>query len=197
MGAGADRRSKLLQIVFDQIAEKGFEGLRFQEIAAAAGITNATLYYYFPSKEALIQGLVESLLKDLNAKPVSRATGAGTALQELRDLFDDVYRRVSKDPRFFVVITELALRAQRDPAIGKIGKERDRSWESRLRSLLERGVADGSMLRDIDVHATSLALMVQIKGIGQHAAMEKRKPGEIRTIVDEISAQVCSRLAPG
>ena len=193
--SGEERRSELIRIVFNEIAGKGFEGLRFQEVAAAAGITNATLYYYFPSKEAMIQSLVDWLLKDLSGTGEATKRQFANAMHELQALFEDLYVRIAHDTRFFVVITELALRAQRDPAIAKIGRQRDRFWEQGLRGILRRGIEDGSFRRDIDVRATCLALMVQIKGIGHHAAMEERKPGEIRSIVDEIAAQVVTRLA--
>ncbi len=194
--SGTERRSELIQIVFDEIAAKGFEGLRFQDVAQAAGITNATLYYYFPSKESMIQSLVAWLLNDLSGKRQASRRRFKNAMEELRALFDDLYARVSSDARFFVVITELALRAQRDPAIAKIGKQRDRSWEQRLRGILRRGIEDGSFRKDIDVQAVCLAVMVQIKGIGHHAAMDRRKHREIRSIVDEIAMQVLKRLAP-
>jgi len=59
------RRQQLVQIAMDQIATEGFEGLRFQKIAQQAGINNATLFYYFPTKEALVQEVVISFTKEL------------------------------------------------------------------------------------------------------------------------------------
>src|SRR5205807_7131455 len=53
-----DRRHALVAAAFGQIAERGFEGLRTREVAAEAGVNIATLHYYFPTKEALIRGVV-------------------------------------------------------------------------------------------------------------------------------------------
>src|SRR5205823_12230072 len=53
-----DRRRALVLAAFGQIAERGFEGLRTREVAAEAGVNIATLHYYFPTKEALIRGVV-------------------------------------------------------------------------------------------------------------------------------------------
>ena len=52
---GTDRREQLVSIAMNVIATKGFEGLRFQAVAKEAGINNATLYYHFQTKEALIR----------------------------------------------------------------------------------------------------------------------------------------------
>jgi AcrR family transcriptional regulator len=53
-----DREQGLVQAAFNQIAERGFEGLRAREVAAGVGLNIATLHYYFPTKEALIRGVV-------------------------------------------------------------------------------------------------------------------------------------------
>ena len=179
-----------MQIAFDLIASKGFEGLRFQEVAAGAGINNATLYYYFPSKEALIQGVVDFLMERLKTPPAQPAEPAANALEELRQMFEGVRRRIGEDPSFFVVITELALRAKRDPAIDRIGEQRDNFWERRIAGILERGIREGVFRRNLDKDVTATALMVQMKGVAHHAAMRKRKAGEIDSIISELAAQV-------
>jgi AcrR family transcriptional regulator len=184
------RRQQLVQIAFDLIASRGFEGLRFQEVAASAGINNATLYYYFPSKEALIQGVVDSMMERLKTPQGRAEEPARNALEELRQMFAGARDRLTEDPSFFVVITELALRARRDPAINRIGEQRDNFWVRHLTGILERGIAEGVFRSDLDREATAAALMVQMKGIAHHAAMRKREPGEIDAILSGVAVQV-------
>lgn len=186
----SDRRRQLVQIAFDHIATKGFEGLRFQEVAKEAGINNATLYYHFPSKEALIGGVVDFLRERLESPVAPPKTPPRNALEELRQEFEDTRHRLAQSPSFFIVITELALRAKRDLVVDKIGKQRDDFWARRLSAIVERGLAEGIFRPDLDVHATVASLMTQFKGISHHATMRKRKPGEIDLIVSEIAAQV-------
>src|SRR5437667_12436807 len=57
-GTREDRHEALVQAAFNQIAERGFEGLRTREVAAEVGVNIATLHYYFPTKEALIRGVI-------------------------------------------------------------------------------------------------------------------------------------------
>ena len=56
------RRQDLVLAAFELLAEKGFEGLRTRDVAARAGVNIATLHYYFPTKEALIGGVVEHVM---------------------------------------------------------------------------------------------------------------------------------------
>src|ERR1700682_6833679 len=53
------RRQELVQAAFNQIAQHGFEGLRTRDVASEVGVNIATLHYYFPTKEALIRGVLE------------------------------------------------------------------------------------------------------------------------------------------
>ncbi len=46
-------RAAILRAANDAFAEKGLAGARVDEIAAAAGITKATLYHHFPTKHDL------------------------------------------------------------------------------------------------------------------------------------------------
>jgi AcrR family transcriptional regulator len=188
--AEIDRRRQLVEIAFGHIATRGFEGLRFQDVAKEAGINNATLYYYFPSKEALIKGVTDFLMECLKAPPEPAPSPPGNALEELRQTFEGTRRRLIADPAFFVVITELALRSRRDAAIDRIGQQRDDFWSRRISDMIERGISEGLFRRDIHIESTTIALMAQLKGIAHHAAMRKRRPGEIDAIVSAIAAQV-------
>ncbi len=57
----ADRRSAILEAAFREFAAKGFRGATIKSIARAAGIQSpALIYWYFPTKEALFQAVIEA-----------------------------------------------------------------------------------------------------------------------------------------
>jgi AcrR family transcriptional regulator len=53
------RRDQILEAALHLFSRKGFAESSVDEIAAEAGLGKATLYLYFPSKEILLQKLVE------------------------------------------------------------------------------------------------------------------------------------------
>src|SRR5215471_14490511 len=55
----AERRRSLIEAAYRIIAEQGLKGLRTRDVAAQVGLTHATLHYYFPTKEALIQAVID------------------------------------------------------------------------------------------------------------------------------------------
>ncbi len=54
-----DRRAQILDVAAQMIAERGFWGTSLREVADACGITVPGLLHHFPSKEALLVGVLE------------------------------------------------------------------------------------------------------------------------------------------
>ncbi len=53
-----DTRARILDAALDVFSEHGFEGSSLQEIADRLDLTKAALYYYFRSKDELLEALV-------------------------------------------------------------------------------------------------------------------------------------------
>jgi AcrR family transcriptional regulator len=54
-----DRPDEVLDAALTLFAEKGFAATRVEDIAARAGLSKGAVYLYFPSKEAILEGLVK------------------------------------------------------------------------------------------------------------------------------------------
>src|SRR5208283_2877045 len=55
----AETRSRILDAALTEFAANGLAGARTEQIAAAAGVNKALLYYYFESKEKLYAATLE------------------------------------------------------------------------------------------------------------------------------------------
>jgi AcrR family transcriptional regulator len=58
-----EKRTKIREAAAKLFAEKGFESTTTRDIAGAAGINNASLYYYFDSKEQLLYQILEEVIR--------------------------------------------------------------------------------------------------------------------------------------
>jgi TetR/AcrR family transcriptional regulator len=110
--AAADRRSLILERAERLFADHGYEGTALSEIARAAGLGNAGLIHYFPSKAAIYREVLERLATDLEER-VARAlegkrdpgarlrafVGAGVAWNSERPLAVRVLMREVLDNR--------------------------------------------------------------------------------------------------
>ncbi len=60
-----DTKSEICAAAARIIAAKGYEAASLREIAEAVGITKASLYYHFSSKDELVDAMLRPLLEDL------------------------------------------------------------------------------------------------------------------------------------
>jgi TetR/AcrR family transcriptional regulator, regulator of cefoperazone and chloramphenicol sensitivity len=144
------RRSALLQAAFDVVAEVGFEGLRTRAVANRAGVNIATLHYYFPSKQDLIEGLAQLIgakFVTLHGRP-PRPSGF-SALDHLRQEFSDGRFYFKHHPEMLLVLQEFALRGKRDPEVQKTVDQMNAHWRDGFEQMVQEGVADGTFRDDI------------------------------------------------
>jgi AcrR family transcriptional regulator len=184
-GKGQRRAEEVVKAAYSLIAEKGFEGLRTRDVAAKVGINSATLHYYFPTKEALIQAVVEHLMGELQRSRAPAGEGA-SALARLRAEFNDIRVRLKVAPEQLVVLTELAMRAWRDPAVARILRYLDDGWRNHLVSILQEGIDEKAFRADLDPAATAAALMVQLRGLGYNM---QSGPLALDKLIDQIALQ--------
>jgi AcrR family transcriptional regulator len=141
-----DRRQALVQAAFNQIAERGFEGLRTREVAAGVGLNIATLHYYFPTKESLIRGVVAHAMERFR----STLAPHGSPADQLRNHLRAVRKLLRDEPEIGAVMGELALRSARDPALARIMREMNDAWQRTLRGLLRRAAREGYLSHELD-----------------------------------------------
>jgi AcrR family transcriptional regulator len=78
-----ENRRAILDAAVDLMIEKGFRSMTMRAVARKAGIGDATIYNYFPTKESLVQGYymealetaVRTLSEVENSRPFWKAPG--------------------------------------------------------------------------------------------------------------------------
>ena len=153
-----DRQKALVQAAFNQIAERGFEGLRTREVAAGVGLNIATLHYYFPTKESLIRGVVAYAMDRFR----STLTPHGSPADQLRNHLRAVRKLLRDEPEVSAVMGELALRSARDPSLAGIMGEAFKAWHKTLRGLLQRATRNGYLARDLDYDDVAALIMATL-----------------------------------
>ncbi len=66
-------RDRILQVAEEMFASQGYRAVSIRDIARACGVTNAALYYHFPSKEALFREVLLRHLDQLRERMVAAA----------------------------------------------------------------------------------------------------------------------------
>lgn len=61
-----ETKNRIIEVAKRHFSEKGFDAARVDVIAKDAGVNKALIYYYFKSKEAILDRLIQTLLDDLS-----------------------------------------------------------------------------------------------------------------------------------
>src|SRR3954471_12134266 len=148
----AERNRRLvLEAAAEAFAEEGLD-VGMAAIARRAGVGNATVFRRFPSKDALIEAIVDSRIAELIAA-ADRAAEVEDPWDSLVDVLEATAALQARDHGFFQATEEFMLR---HPDLLR----RHRPIIEAIDPLLARAQAAG-VVRDDD---TTLALMGLVKG---------------------------------
>jgi len=104
--ARAEKRDEIVTAARRLFVDDGYDATALSKIAAAAGVTANTVYWYFPDKDHLLVAVLEELLADALSRyePMAQRPLADKimfAVQELsamRNLVDTVHARRAASP---------------------------------------------------------------------------------------------------
>jgi AcrR family transcriptional regulator len=167
------RRQELIQAAFNQIAEHGFEGLRTRDVASEVGVNIATLHYYFPTKEALIGGVLDHAMERFR----STLAPHGSPSDQLRNHLRAVRKLMTDEPELADVMGELALRSTRDKSIAAMLDKMIDYWQTTIRGLLRRAVRDGGAPRELDSDAVAALIIATLTAMTLPHLRTKNRSG--------------------
>lgn len=105
-------RRLIVASAVDLMTREGFDGTTMKDIARAAGIGDATIYKYFPTKDRIVLGYLDGVVQQALSDALQTPGFAGYGLQEkLQRLTDAVLERLLADREFVAQIRTLARRS--------------------------------------------------------------------------------------
>jgi AcrR family transcriptional regulator len=136
------RLDALLRTAIDVIVERGLANTRTADVAAAAGVSQALVFYHFASKDQLLaQAFAYAAEQDL-ARLDAVLAGPGTPREKFRKLVK-IYAPVARSKSWAIWIDGWS-QALRQPEFEKLSRKLDLRWKEVLTELITAGVADGS-----------------------------------------------------
>ncbi|MDP2312551.1 MAG: TetR/AcrR family transcriptional regulator [Pseudomonadota bacterium] len=168
-----ERRAQILRAARGIFIERGYLAARVEDVAKRANLSKGAVYFYFESKRAIFDALVDeehaitiSFLEeaDRDTRP------AAIKLVELGRKYLDYFAGLKTPPRFFLLMSEMAIR---DEDIRKRVNAIHQRFVDRIAAVVEQGMKEG-VFEVYDPMAVGLVLKALIDGLAGQSAVGVR-----------------------
>ncbi|AZK92496.1 MULTISPECIES: ScbR family autoregulator-binding transcription factor [Streptomyces] len=156
--------------VFD---ECGYERATIGEILARAGVTKGALYFHFPSKAALAEGVLSQQFSTVSVEP------SASKLQELVDTGLTVAYRMRRDP----LVSAVARLSLEQDVRAQFGTEAITQWIGASALLLEEAKKQGELLPHVVPSETAWLFSASWTGVQVYSQiLAQREDLEARVV---------------
>ena len=189
--AGQKKRGKVVDAAARVFAERGFHGASTQDIADLLGMRQASLYYYFPSKEAALEevcavgaaGFLE------NAEEIAKSDGSPEEI--LNDLL--VAHVMPLERKADYVQTFLNERKWLPTESRRRVGHMARRIEAIFERIIRDGVRSGAFRRDLNPRLTVLGLLGMMNAVPSWHDREKQSVGQIAETLAQLAIKGLSQ----
>jgi len=94
----AARRERVIRAALDLGAEGGYDAVQMRDVATRADVALGTIYRYFPSKDALLLGVMVHWLGDLEQRVTRRPPAGATTVERIMDVLERALRSMDRQP---------------------------------------------------------------------------------------------------
>jgi len=141
-----ERPVQILEVAFEEFVEHGYAATRLEDVAARAGVTKGTIYFYFENKEHVFASMVRELWLPLHQEVtlfLQKETERSTT-EFLRAFLHFLHQALARDRRASEIFRLLIAEARRFPDLLDEHYARfARPVLERLGQTLKQGAAQG------------------------------------------------------
>lgn len=187
------RAEEVLEAAASVFAERGFHGASTQDIADRLGMRQASLYYYFTSKEAALEQVCQRGIEHIIGDSEIIATGPGSATERLAGIMRRHIEPLAENCAGLRAYLHEARFLPKE-ARRRIGKAA-RRYERLVEGLLEQGIATGEMRADLDVQIAADAILGMCNAAAHWPG--KEPSSAMKHVAEELIALVLRGIATG
>ena len=161
--ARQERMAQVLDGARRCFVERGFHASSTAQISAAAGVSVANLYQYYPTKEALITALIDLDLKR-HANMIVRFWATDLSPRAIKEALGDIF--LTKEGHEVAVLrAEIASEGARNSEVADLLRRSEVQLMALLNGHIRAAQQDGRISRGIDPVAVGERLALVFEGI--------------------------------
>lgn len=175
------RREEIFQAAHKCFLSRGFHATSMTDIAREFGMSVGHVHNYFPSKQAIIEGLIEQGIEEfyINSRELLSCSSDFAKAREA------IKRSMSPNhnPDQIRLTLELLVEATHDPKLSKVIEEADRKVRTHLMEMHRITISNQEEEAKLEV------MMAMFEGLGMRIL---RHPGiNMEEIYDEMARRLC------
>jgi AcrR family transcriptional regulator len=166
------RRDQIVRATIRCLARDGYTALTMKRVAAAAGVSQGILHYYFRDKAAMLAAAALRVTADLDRRVAAEARGARDARGWLRAVIRGCLRTAVEDREFWTVFVEFWGEAFHDRRLAAV----NRRAYARGRRLIAAGLAEGVALgefRPVDLEEAAVLTLALLDGLALQLTFDR------------------------
>ena len=163
-----ERRSQILASALAVFSHKGFHASSVSDVAAHAGVSQGTIYWYFDSKEELFDAAIMEYFADFGTGMLAALEGGETASEKLRVLAKNMDRFAAEAQQVLVAFLSYWASGQGQQKSAQLWIEVLREYADYMVAVIEEGIGTGEF-REVDARGLVWAMAAAYDGLAAYA----------------------------
>lgn len=166
-----ERIPQILDAAALVFSQHGIDGASMSQVADASGVSKATIYHYFASKDALILALVKRLFEADQPGLAKLKAGTTPAADRLYAYSMELVELLERSRVLAPIIAEIRARADRMEAIQAVMSAYFAGYIRAFTEVIQQGIEHGELRGSVMASDAGLTFAVLVEGaivIAQH-----------------------------
>jgi AcrR family transcriptional regulator len=165
--AKEERRNQILDAALAVFSEKGFHTANVSDVAAGAGVSQGTIYWYFDSKEELFEASVLYRFSGFGEGAMAAVADLETATEKLVALSEGMQVFVEDLEGLFMLFLSYWTSSPNRDLAGKWWLDLLVEYKTAVSAIVQEGIEKGEF-RPVDAESLVWALMAAYDGLAAY-----------------------------
>lgn len=160
-----ERRAEILAATIRVLTRDGIAETTTRKIAAEAAVNQATLRYYFGSKDDLLFAVLQEIMHTTVEIVRSTATADSDPRVVIANSISAFWKRVENSPELQLIQYELTLYALRNPESAFLARQQYAGYSAIIEELLKESYARAGLVCVVPIHELARFIVGGLDGL--------------------------------
>jgi AcrR family transcriptional regulator len=165
-----ERRRQILEAALTVFSQKGFHAANVSDVAAEAGVSQGTIYWYFASKEELLTAALLWYFVDFGEEALAAIEKCETASEKLQALGRSMEGFAGESEGLFTLFVSWWASSERRDEAGQVWLDLLVQYKDVFVGLIDEGVESGEFA-PVDAEQLAWALMAAYDGLAAYGML--------------------------